>query len=345
MANELTQTPEDRSVGTHRGRMPTVRLRDLEFTDLYISVGGEVLVRGVHDADGPLTEVPPDVVGDLDQLQLAVFELGQTRKEFFIDWDEVRYRVSRIRGQSGDWFTLRKSKSRIPRMKELGGFPPPVMQHLAWLGKHHGLLIISGATGQGKTTTACSLLREYLLAFGDIAVTIEDPPEMMLEGQHGNFGRCFQLRLEGEDFGTALHDALRHTPRYIFMGELRKAYDASQALRAAISGHLVITTIHAGSIEETLSSLLKLAGGTENIEFMREMLADGLAGVIHQNLVRGQKGSRTRLHTKCLFPGTDKGIRSLIRSGDISQLSTAIEQQATRVAKGQMPVEQAKKGA
>jgi twitching motility protein PilT len=316
-----------------------VRLSELDFTDLYISVNGDVLVRGTDNAKGPLTEIPEGVIGDLDTLQLMVFERGQTKKEFFVDYDNVRYRVSRIRSQSADWFTLRKSKSEIPRMKQLGGFMPPVIQYLARLGRHHGLVVLSGATGQGKTTTAYSLLNEYLLAFGDIAVTIEDPPEMMLEGQVGNFGRCFQLRLEqGDDFGTALHDAMRHTPRYIFMGELRKSYDASQALRAAISGHLVITTIHAGSVEETLNSLIKLTSGEESVEFARDLLAGGLAGVIHQTLVRGN-GQKPRLNIRFLFPGTDSGIRSLIRDGSVNQLSTQIEQQANRVMQGRPPID------
>lgn len=316
-----------------------VRLSELDFTDLYISINGDVLVRGTDNAKGPLTAIPEGVIEDLDTLQLTVFERGQTKKEFFIDYDNVRYRVSRIRSQNGDWFTLRKSKTEIPRMKQLGGFAPPVIQYLARLGRHHGLIVLSGATGQGKTTTACSLLHEYLLAFGDIAVTIEDPPEMMLDGPHGNFGRCFQLRLEeGEDFGTALHDAMRHTPRYIFMGELRKSYDASQALRAAISGHLVITTIHAGSVEETLNSLIKLTSGEESVEFARDLLAGGLAGVINQTLIRA-RGQKPRLQIKYLFPGNDNGIRSLIRDGAVNQLSTQIEQQASRVMKGLSPVD------
>jgi len=316
-----------------------ISLRELEFTDLYISQTGDVLIRGLEDGDGPLEMVPPEVVRDLDQLQMTVFAHGQNKKEFFIDYDGVRYRVSRIRAQGTEWFTLRKSKAVIPRLGKLGGFPHPVIKYLAWLGKHHGLIVISGATGQGKTTTAYSLLREYLLAFGDIAVTIEDPPEMILEGPHGNFGRCFQLRLDqGEDFGSALHDALRHTPRYIFMGELRKSNDASQALRAAISGHLVITTIHAGSIEETINSLLKLTSGTESEGFARELLANGLAGVIHQQLVRSAKNARS-LKVRYLFTGGEKGIRSLIRDGSTNQLGTFIEQQASRVLKGLEPVD------
>jgi twitching motility protein PilT len=317
----------------------SLRLSELDFTDLYISMNGEVLVRGTDNAKGPLTEIPEGVIGDLDTLQLTVFERGQTKKEFFVDYDGVRYRVSRIRSQTVDWFTLRKSKSTIPRIKQLGGFSMPLVQYLARLGRHHGLIVLSGATGQGKTTTAYSLLNEYLLAFGDIAVTIEDPPEMMLEGQIGNFGRCFQLRLEqGDDFGTALHDAMRHTPRFIFMGELRKSYDASQALRAAISGHLVITTIHAGSVEETLNSLIKLTAGEESVDFARDLLAGGLAGVIHQTLVRAN-GQKPRLQVKFLFPGNDSGIRSLIREGSINQLSTQIEQQANRVLQNRPPID------
>lgn len=320
-----------------------VRLRDLEFTDLYISQTGQVLIRGVDDADGPLTDVPEDALSDLDGLQLAVMAEGQKdRKEFFLDFDEVRYRVSRIRSLDGDWYTLRKSKTKIPRLKDLGGFPQPIMRHLAWLGSRSGLILLAGATGQGKTTTACTLLREYLMAFGDIAITIEDPPELMMNGAHGNFGRCFQLRLEeGETFGSALVSAMRYTPRYIFLGELRKASDASQALRAAISGHLVISTIHAGSIEEALNSMIKLtSAGEESVDFSRDLLANGIAGVIHQKLVKlkGQ-GNRKRLQVRTLFFGEDNGIRSLVRDGQINQLGTFIEQQQSRVLNGHAPID------
>lgn len=313
------------------------RLKALDFTDLYMSSRGDVLIRGTDSSNGPLTDIGDDMISDLDDLRQIVLSKGQNNKEFFTDYDGVRYRVSRIRSQSDDWFTLRKSKTRIPRITQLSGFPVPLIRYLAQLGHHHGLIVLSGATGQGKTTTAYSLLQEYLFAFGDIAVTIEDPPEMMLDGPVGKFGRCFQLRLDdGEDFGTALHDAMRYTPRYIFLGELRKSYDASQALRAAISGHLVITTTHAGSVEETLDSLIKLTSGEENVEFARDLLASGLAGVVHQTLER-RKGKRPHLHVKFLFPGNDVGTRSLIRDGATNQLSTQIEQQEARVKNGHLP--------
>lgn len=320
-----------------------IRLRDLEFTDLYIAETGRVQIRGVDDADGPLIDIPDSAVSDLAELRLAVMAEGSKRdkKEFFTDYDGIRYRVSRINSLGGIWYTLRKSKAQIPRLRELGPFRNPgLVKLLSRLGKRQGLILIAGATGAGKTTTACSLLREYLLGYGDVAVTIEDPPEMMLDGDHGNFGKCFQLMLEnGQTFGSALVDALRYTPRYIFLGELRKPEDASEALRAAISGHLVISTIHAGNAEEAINSMIKLASSADGkVDFARDQLANGLAGVIHQKfLVNESRRKQLRLET--LFLGNDKGLRSLIRDGNVNQLGTYIQQQANKMANGKLPVD------
>lgn len=280
-------------------------------------------------------DVPHGAITDLEDLRINLMALGRkTEKlEFFIDFDLVRYRVSKIISHGGIWYTLRKPRTEIPALKDLGGFKPSVMRHLAQLGHQTfksakgGMILIAGSTGQGKTTTACSLLREYLVHFGDVAVTIEDPPEMMMDGEHGTSGRCFQLVLDkGDTFGSLLVSALRFTPKYIFLGELRKPGDASQALRAAISGHLVITTIHAGSIEEALSTIVKLASADEGgVVFARDQLASGIAGVIHQSLQTTSQGKKLRAET--LFFGNDNGLRTMVREGKINQLATAIERQ------------------
>jgi twitching motility protein PilT len=210
---------------------------------------------------------------------------------------------------------------------------------LGKLGRRHGLILFAGATGNGKTTTACSLLQEYLLTFGDVAITIEDPPELPLNGKHGQFGRCFQIRVENGDFGRAMSQTMRYNPRYILLGEIRTPYEASQALRAAINGHLVITTIHAGSIMEAINSLLKLVSGQENLELARGVLADGLAGVIYQKLMKSNKGKKPKLDFLFAgFNGSDAGVRSKIRHGKIEQLSTEVQQQATRVLNGKLPI-------
>jgi twitching motility protein PilT len=320
----------------------TTRLADIEFTDLIMSENGACMMRGVDTPEnGPLVSINDEYIEDINDLRLACIQKGQHENEFHVDHLGVRYRVAVINDLDGTWYAVRKSKTIIPPINSLG-FPRPIVTHLAKLASRKGLIILAGATGQGKTTTAYSILNAYLHSFGNIAVTIEDPPEMMLNGPRGKFGHCFQLKLQpDETFGDALERAMRYTPKYILLGEIRRAHDASQALRAAISGHLVLTTIHAGNVIEAINSLLTLtARADDNIGFAREQLASGLAGVIHQQLItqRGPTGNRKVLKTEMLFLGDDPGLRSMIREGDTSQLGTHIEQQKSRVAGDKEPV-------
>lgn len=316
-----------------------MNLRNFEFTDLYFSDQGDAFVRGSEESDGPIGYVPVEYSEELDLLHKKVTARGQQEKEFFLDVDGVRYRVSKIESIDGVWYALRKAKFPIPRLGDIG-IHPRIVQYLGKLGRRHGLLVFSGATGNGKTTTACSLLQEYMIAYGDVGITIEDPPELPLNGRHGDFGRCFQIKVENGDFGRAMSQTMRYNPRYILLGEIRAPYEASQALRAAINGHLVITTIHAGSVQEAINSLLKLVSGQENLELARTVLADGLSGVLHQKLIKTKHGRKPKIDF--LFTGLgdpeDSGIRTKIRQGKIEQLSTEIEQQLTRVMNGKLPI-------
>ncbi len=199
----------------------------------------------------------------------------------------------------------------------------------------------ANGTGEGKTTTACSLLVEYLIGYGNVAVTVEDPIELPMNGPHGNFGHCFQTELRGSDYATEMKKTMRRSPRYILLGEVRGSLEASQVLRAAVNGHVVISTIHAGSCIEGLDALLKFVAGAEPIDLARNILAQGLAAVIHQRLIKSKDANgkhSVSIVMEWLFPGNDSGIRSLIRSGKTEQLTTAIKLQANRVTSGQLPV-------
>src|SRR3546814_14783841 len=103
---------------------------------------------------------------DLDELHRRVCARGQREREFFLDFDEVRYRVSKIESINGNWYALRRAKSPIPRFGALG-LHARIVQYLGLLGRKHGLILFAGATGQGKTTTACSPLQEFLIHYGD----------------------------------------------------------------------------------------------------------------------------------------------------------------------------------
>lgn len=342
---QISSFPENPETTTSLATIDgTRKLRDLIFTDLFISEGGQSFVRGMEDEEGnasagALVGVPPAYIDDLEELQRKTVDRGQSAQEFFMDYDGMRFRINKIEDVDGVWFTLRRAKWPIPRLNELGGIPPRVIEYLGFLGKKEkGLIIIAGATGQGKTTTACSLLQDYLIYFGDVAVTLEDPIEMPLNGPHGQYGHCFQTQVKNGDFGAAMALTMRRSPRYILLGEVRSPSEASQAIRAAINGHLVITTIHAGGAVEAINAMLKFVSGSEPMSLAQSILADGLAGVFHQKLtkVKGRRGKILQL--EYLFPGQDKGIRTLIRSGKMEQLSTHIDQQATRVFNGQLPI-------
>lgn len=323
-----------------------VRLKDINFTDLWISELGQVLIGGSEDSEGPLVEVPEEAISDVDMLRTIVMQKGQSQKEFFTDYDGVRYRVTRVPTVEYTWYTLRKSMTNPPRIKELGGFHPAQIRHLGWLGEEpqKGLILLAGPAGNGKTTTACSLLLEYLIKFGKTAVTIEDPPEMKLNGRHGKFGLCLQRPLEpGETFGSALVDAMRQTPRFILVGEMRRPEDAVQVLSAAITGHLVISTVHAGDPLEAVSRLVTLVQAAHGSpEYARDQVATGLAAVIHQRLVRVKKPdgkNKRQLHVNTLFMGlNDSKERTLIRDGTIGQLSSNVDRQFERIRQNQDPV-------
>ena len=319
----------------------SARLFDIDFTDLSFSERGEAWLRNVDGMDEPIVGIPEAVMEDLHVLHSRVCERGQNEVEFFMDHDGMRFRVSRIDDVGGRWFTLRRAMYPIPRLASLTGIPRKVIQYLGHIAKPpygHGLIIVSGATTTGKTTTACSLLREYLITFGDVAVTVEDPPELPLNGAHGKAGHCFQTQAPNGDFGEAMRLTMRRAPRYILLGEIRGPVEASAAIRAANNGHVVITTIHAGTCIEALNSMLKLMEtDSASLKLAQTMLADGVAGVLNQRLIK--VGGKREIKMEFLFPGKGQGVRSLIRTGKTEQLSTAIATQAARVAQDKLPVE------
>lgn len=317
-------------------------LRDLDFTDLYLDEGGAAFMRGIVDKKEPIFVVPDGAISDIDKIHKRVCALGQTQREFVVDHDGIRYRVSKIESEGSAWYALRRALFPIPRLAHLG-IQPMIYRELGRAAKrpNRGLILLAGSTGAGKTTTVCSILQEYLMQLGDVAITIEDPPELKMEGRYNGIGHCFQTKVQNGDFATPLRAALRYNPRYILLGEIRDPEAASEALRAAVSGHVVLATVHGGSIEEAITSVLKLVSARLDLDLARNMLADGLAAVIHQELRRMEAAdgrSQRRIVARSLFFGNDKGLRSKVREGKIQLLGTEIEAQAARVSRGESPL-------
>ncbi len=313
--------------------MSSKQLHELDFVDLYICLEGDVPAHYCRTIGGN-TEYAIEVQPEFQQ---SIVNLADFIKNNFPDdesgftFEGTRLRAAKARTSSGQlWASLRKINMK-PFPLDKVGFIPSLVPHLRNLGKRDGLILVCGATGQGKTTTACSLLTEYLNNFGGVAFTIEDPVEYDMEGRHGKSGYCYQVEVrEDHEWAAMLKRSLRWHPRYIFVGEIRTPDAANQLLRAATSGHLVITTVHSGSIEEALEGLLQL--GVQAIgDRAAVLLAAGITGVLHQSF--SNSGMQASFYiTEPFNPAAP--FRACIRDKRIGQTRTLVDQQVALLLQG-----------
>jgi twitching motility protein PilT len=309
----------------------SLTLNDLPFIDLYVRIDkpDQAFLRA-KEKDGSIANqlVPPKFQPAIDRFIAELNRILDGHGEGTIDFEGVRCRLSRQKmADNTIWVCARRINIVIPDIDQLG-IAPHLVEHMKALGKRDGLILISGATAVGKTTTAVALLAHYLRTYGGTAITIEDPVEYLMKGQHGASGHCFQVEAQSdEDWAVCLKRSLRWAPRYIFVGEIRTPKAAEELLRAASTGHTVITTVHAGTLEESLMGLLFLAEqsmgpGVQNI------LAASLTGVIHQTMRKEGVWLRY-LFTDPDAPGDP--IRSIIRDNKIGSLSTYIDRAAAKL--------------
>jgi twitching motility protein PilT len=313
--------------------MTHCQLSEMDFVDLYLCLEGEgephycKLSAGKADYAISIPDQFRESVNNLTTLLQTKF----TDDEMGFTFEGTRLRASKARTASGQlWVSLRKINALPLKVSDLG-FAAPFVPHLLNLGKRDGLILICGSTGQGKTTTASSILYDFLNRLGGVAFTIEDPVEYALEGRHGKSGYCYQIEVkEDEEWAEMVKRSLRWHPRYIFVGEIRTPDAANQLLRAANTGHLVITTVHAGTIEEALEGLLQL--GVQAIgDRAAILLATGITAVIHQTL--GIRGLQTQFFiTEPFNPASP--FRACIREKRIGQTRTLIDQQSALMMQG-----------
>jgi twitching motility protein PilT len=308
-------------------------LRELPFMDLYVRIDaagkGQSRYRSpARDYTNNWSRVLPDRYRG-ESLKIAE-ELRNSidNPDSSYTYDGMRFRLSYQRlANEQEWVILRRIISKVPALEELS-FATNIIEYLRRVGRRDGLVLISGATGHGKTTTSFALLSEYLNRFGGVGITVEDPVEYTLDGPVGDYGYCYQIQVDkGEDWATPLKRALRWTPRYLLVGEVRSPAAAEQILRAATTGHLVITTIHAGSVEESFMGLMHLAdhalGGGANF-----MLAQGLTAAWHQTL------SASGPYLRYVFTEENNNgdpVRSLIRENKVGMINTYIDKQIARL--------------
>ncbi|NCO59285.1 MAG: type IV pili twitching motility protein PilT [Deltaproteobacteria bacterium CG23_combo_of_CG06-09_8_20_14_all_51_20] len=229
----------------------------------------------------------------------------------------ARYRANYFQQRCGIGAVFREIPSKIMTCEELG--LPPVVRRLASLPR--GLVLVTGPTGSGKSTTLAAIINEANRTRKDHILTIEDPIEFVHQSDKAIINHR-EVGTHTRSFSTALRGALREDPDIILVGEMRDLETISLAIEASATGHLVFGTLHTTSAAKTVDRVIEVFPVTEQ-EQIRNTLADGLRAVVCQALFKrlDVKGRVAALEIMIATPA----VRNLIREGKTYQIPSMIQ--------------------
>jgi twitching motility protein PilT len=292
-------------------------------SDLHIVVSRPPLYR-IHGSLVPADDMPVFTSEDIEQALKAIIseeEMADFSKNLELDFGRtipevgrVRFNAAKQRGSTS--LVARLLPSTIPTPDELG--LPEVCKEL--IMRPRGLVVISGPTGSGKSTTLASMIEYLNQTESRRVVTIEDPIEYTYENK-----KCTITQRElGQDtlsFAEALRHVLRQDPDVILVGEMRDLETASTALTVAETGHLVLTTGHAPSSPQAVERIANMFPPHERT-LAQTRLASLLLGILCQALVPKADGSGRVAAIEVML--ANSAIRNLIRDGKTFQLPNVI---------------------
>lgn len=293
-------------------------------SDLHLSPNNPPVIR-VH---GSLRRIKSDSVLSSDDIRSMLYSVmtEQQRADYEKDMEidlaisfgeKARFRVNAFTTRNGSAAVFRAIPSDIPSMEELD--LPPIMKRFAEL--HRGIILVTGATGSGKSTTLASLINHINTVMDKHIITIEDPVEFF----HNSKKSLINHREIGRDthsFARALKSSLREDPDVILVGEMRDYETISLALTAAETGHLVLATLHASTASKAVDRILDVFP-TGDKPMARTMLAGSLQGVVAQTLLP-RTGGQGRVGAFEVLVGTN-AVRNLIRENQVPQMYSMIQ--------------------
>ncbi len=229
-----------------------------------------------------------------------------------------RFRVNVFRQRGAASVAARRVVRRIPTFDELH-LPAAVLQRICAL--QQGLVVVSGVTGCGKSTTIASCLNYVNSHRRCHIVTIEDPIEFLFEDREA-FINQREVGTDVTDFEEALRHLPREDPDVVLVGEMRDRHTCESVLRAAETGHLVFTTLHSSSAPGAISRLLDLFPSSEH-SVIRQTLTSNLVAVLCQKLVPGSRPDAPLVPAVEIMLSTP-GVRQSIRDGDQKRLDELV---------------------
>jgi len=229
----------------------------------------------------------------------------------------ARFRANYFRQKHGAAAVFRLIPSKILTCEDLG--LPDAVRKLAYLRK--GLVLVTGPTGSGKSTTLAAIIDEANGHRKDNILTIEDPVEFVHESKGGLVSHR-EVGTHTRSFAAALRAALREDPDIILVGEMRDKETVALAIEAAATGHLVFGTLHTQNAPKTVDRVIEVFTAEEQPQ-IRSTLADSLKAVVAQNLFRKADGSGRVAALEVMI--VNAAIANLIREGKTYQIPSAIQ--------------------
>jgi twitching motility protein PilT len=300
------------------------RAVELGASDIHLKLGQPPVLR----RDGELGLLPdhkPLFDSDLDATLALVADMTPAKLSHFHETGELdiaytadglpRFRVNGYRQRGSTSFAFRVIPKDVPSFAQLR--LPKGVERLA--AEHRGLVLVTGATGSGKTTTLAAVIDHINRTRRQHIVTIEDPIEI-LHSDHGCIVNQREVGLDTDSFLAAIRRVLRQDPDVILIGELRDSETAETALKAAESGHLVFSTLHTIDAAETIGRLVEFFPADKQ-EQIRSILAGVLRGVVSQRLLpRTQSGRVAAVEVMV----NNSRISDLIRERRTEEITDAI---------------------
>ncbi len=306
---------------TKRLKVYLAKLVERKGSDLHIKSGATVKGR----IFGDIVEISNDIISKEDSLilvkELLRSRFGELVKQKSVDFtfklnDNYNFRANIFFQMDGVSCVFRTIPAKIPSVKSLR--LPNVIYDFCSLNR--GLVLVTGPTGSGKTTTLASMINEINHRRSKHIITIEDPIEFIFKDQ-----KCIvNQRAIGQDalnFSDALRAALREDPDIILVGELRDMETIETAIHAAETGHLVLSTLHTMDAKETINRLINMFPGNEQNR-IKLSLASVLQGVLSQRLVK--KVGKGRVAAVEILVRNAR-IESLILEGRENEIVDAIK--------------------
>lgn len=298
-------------------------MNDQGASDLHLAAGQQPALR----VRGEIERVKYKILSN-DDLRSMVYEItAEDKIKVFEETGDVdfgyeipglaRYRANLFMQRNGVAAVFRQIPSNIMTVDQLG--LPSVVARLASLPR--GLVIVTGPTGSGKSTTLAAIIDEANRIRKDHIITIEDPIEFVHESK-GCIVNQREVGVHTRSFSASLRGALREDPDIILVGEMRDLETISLAIEAASTGHLVFATLHTSSAMKTVDRIIEVFPADQQAQ-VRSTLSDGIRGILAQVLFKrvDRKGRCPAMEILIATPA----VRNLIREGKTHQLASSMQ--------------------